>query len=267
MLGWMKWVVLVSIIGFYCLDFYLKINHAYMFDDTIPKGTVIDYLFYIFAGMKEYIPNDPESDSFVFPIKWVLLHLFILYCTLYYPSRDLSSLGLNILLRTKGRIAWWLSKSIWNICYVLAMYGLIFLTVILFCLLMNQPLSLQITPQFINDLSEAGSPFDSFSNKLVIVTLLLPLLLSIGWNLLQMTFALVIKPIYSFGVMAVMLLASAYYLTPFLPGNHAMPIRSIYVIENGLQIRDGIIASIILICLSLLIGSLYFCRMDILDEE
>lgn len=265
LIGRIKLLIIVVLVLAYCFDFYLRKSNAYIFDEVMPQGTLIDYIFYIFAGEKEYIPS--PTEPFIFPVKWLLFHLFIFYSTLYYPSRDLSSLGLNILIRTKGRIAWWISKSIWNVCYVLAMYLIVFLTVFVFCFIMGEPLSFSITSMFVNDIFNASSPYDTYSSMLVFSILLLPIIISIGLNLLQMTLALFIKPLYSFGVMAVILLASTYYLNPYFPGNYAMPIRSEYVVENGVTTGGGIIMSFILVAVSFIVGSLYFKRYDILDEE
>lgn len=249
----------------FCIDFYLHKSGAYMLDESIPSGTFMDYLFYMFAGIKEYTPS--MTDEFLIPVKWLIIFLFILYSTLYYPYRDLSSLGLNILVRTQGRIAWWVSKCIWNICYVLVTYILIYLTVIVFCLVMQEPISLNITPMFINDLLGAESPYDTYSDRLVYMILLFPMFISIGLNLLQMTLVLFIKPLYSFGVIAVTLLSSAYLLSPYLPGNYAMPIRSHYVVENGVSFSGGLIMFLIIASVSFIVGSFYFRRYDILEEE
>lgn len=258
-------LLIMIFVAVFCIDFYLRKNSAYILDESIPSGTFMDYLFYIFAGIKEYTPS--MTDEFLIPVKWLLLFLFILYSTLYYPYRDLSSLGLNILVRTKGRIAWWVSKCIWNICYVLVTYVLIFFTVIVFCFVMQEPISLDITPMFVNDLLDAASPYDTFSIQLGYIILLLPMLILIGLNLLQMTLVLFIKPLYSFGMIAVILLSSAYLFTPYLPGNYAMPIRSNYVVENGVSFSGGLIIFLILVSVSFIVGCLYFRRYDILDVE
>lgn len=263
--GLIRFPIISILVIAYCLDFYLSIGNAYIFDESIPAGTLIDYLFNVFAGEKEYIPS--LTEPFIFPVKWLLFHLFILYSTLYYPSRDLSSLGLNILVRTKGRVAWWISKSIWNVCYVLAMYVIVYITIIIFCFVMGETFSFNITEMFVNDILDAGSPFDTFQPKLVWSILLLPIFVSIGLNLLQMTLVLFIKPLYSFGVLAIILLASTYYLSPYFPGNYAMPIRSEYVVENGVTFGGGIITSLILVVISVTIGVFYFKRYDILDKE
>ncbi|MFD2655604.1 hypothetical protein [Gracilibacillus thailandensis] len=257
--------VIVLVVLAFCIDFYIRKKHAYMFDPTIPPGTWVDYLFYVLAGIKEYIPSDTES--FLFPIKWMLLHLFILYSTLHYPSRDLSSLGLNMLMRTKGRMAWWISKTLWNICYVLANYAIIFLTIFVFCFIMQEPISFDITPMFVNDLLEAKSPYDKFPSELVVYIVFIPMLMSIGFNLLQMTIVLFIKPLHSFGMLAILLLSSAYLVTPYLPGNYAMPIRSDYVVEQGFTFNEAVIAWIILTAVSFTLGCFYFRRYDILHDE
>lgn len=260
-----KLLITVIFVLAFCMDFYLRKRGAYIMDESTPAGTFIDYLFSMFAGIKEYVPS--MTDEFLIPVKWLLLHLFILYSTLYYPSRDLSSLGINILIRTKGRIIWWISKCLWNICYVLVVYLLIFISVIIFCLIMKEPISLNINPMFVNDLLEAESPYDTFSNQLVYIILLFPMFLSISLNLLQMTLSLLIKPLYSFGVMAVILLSSAYLFTPYLAGNYGMPIRSNHVVENGFTFSGGILLFLILIVGSFMIGCFYFRRYDILDME
>lgn len=264
-LGMTKLFIVLLLVIAFCVDFYLQKRSVYFFDSVTPSGTWIDYLFYFLAGIKEYTPS--LTDEFIFPAKWLLLHLFILYSTLYYPDRDLSSMGLNILVRTKGRVAWWVSKTIWNVCYVFACYLIIFLFVYLFGLVVNEPISLEITPMFINDLLRADSPFDTFSTNLVPIIILLPLLVSIALNLLQMTCSLFIKPIYSFGLMGVILLASSYIMHPLLIGNYAMPIRSEYIVENGFQALTGVILSGVIIGFSFIVGSIYFKRYDILNEE
>jgi len=71
-----------------------------------------DHLFYIFGGMKEYIPS--PSDPFQIPYLWLINHLLILYFTLHYASDDLSGVGQQMIYRAGGRIKWWVSKCIWN---------------------------------------------------------------------------------------------------------------------------------------------------------
>lgn len=86
--GGLKLIIIILMTLAFCLDFYLRKNIVYMVDSVTPSGTWMDYLFSVFAGIKEYTPS--ITEEFIFPIKWLLIHLFILYSTLYYPYRDLS---------------------------------------------------------------------------------------------------------------------------------------------------------------------------------
>lgn len=67
-----------------------------------------DFLFFITAGMEEYIPM--PGNIFMFPALWMLMILAPLYITLYYPFYDLTAYGKNVLINSKSRDAWWLSK-------------------------------------------------------------------------------------------------------------------------------------------------------------
>lgn len=263
--GTVKLLVMVLFVVAFCIDFYYRKYVTYSFDEVIPSGTFIDYLFSIFAGIKEYTPS--REENFIIPVKWLLLHLFICYSTLYYPSRDLSSMGLNILVRTKGRLTWWFSKCIWNVSYVLTMYGVILITVFAFCLITKEPISLNITRMFVTDLLQPGDIHETLSFNLVYIILFYPLLILIGLNLLQMTLVLIFKPLYSFVVVTVIWLTSAYLFSPFLPGNYAMVIRSEYVIQKGLSASGGMVMFLFLVSVSLIFGSLYFRRYDVLGEE
>ncbi|SDZ68270.1 hypothetical protein SAMN05421736_13320 [Evansella caseinilytica] len=260
-LGLIKLLIVALLAIIFCIDFYFRKSNVYFFNDHTPPGTFIDYLFYMLAGMRDEVSAPTEG------VKWLLLQLFILYSTLYYPHRDLSSLGLSILVRTKKRSAWWVSKSIWIICYTLGNYLVIFLTVFVFCLVMQEPISLNITSMFVRDILDVISPYDTFSPNLVYIIAFLPMIISIALNLFQMTLVLFIKPLYSFGVTAVIILASVYQLHPFLPSNYAMPIRSEYVIENGMQASDGIAMAICLLVISIIVGCLYFRHYDILNVD
>ena len=75
-----------------------------------------DFLFFITAGMEEYIPM--PGNIFMFPALWMLMILAPLYITLYYPFYDLTAYGKNVLINSKSRNAWWLSKCFWAVSCV-----------------------------------------------------------------------------------------------------------------------------------------------------
>ena len=95
--------------------------------------------------------------------------------------------------------------------------------------------------------------------------LLSPVFVSVGINLLQMVVALFIKPMFGFLVTAFLMISSAYFTSPYLIGNYAMPMRYDVVIIDGVSASAGILISVILALAVVVIGSIRFHRYDILS--
>ena len=225
-----------------------------------------DYLAYIYGGMAEY--DAGAHIPFVFPVRWIIVLFSILFITLNYPYNDMQSVGQQILIRTKGRSLWWLSKCGWNICCTVIFHFVIYLSTIIFCLLTQSKIlggvdvelmNVMFTTNRATQVSEIGIlPFS---------LLLLPIAISIGINLFQMTLSLFIKPIFSFLFISLFMLSSAYYMSPFWIGNYAMPIRYNLMHTNGMLISNGIIVSILLITASIIIGLISFRYYDIINRD
>ena len=105
-----------------------------------------------------------------------------------------------------------------------------------------------------------------YPTELSLEILVLPPLVMIAVNLMQMTLSLFVRPIYSYIITGVLLLASTYYQSPFLIGNYAMPIRSSRMVENGVNPIYGVLFSVGIAIISYLVGLLYFKRYDILRK-
>lgn len=248
-----------------CIDLYLRITSgSHMLGGKGMDGGYMDYLFFLLGGMKEY--KQQEDLSFIFPIKWFLLNMYILYGALYYPYRDLlSSMGGALLMKSRSRRTWWLSKCLWSAFYIVTTYMFLFVVTAVFCALFQQPFSMQITPALVIDFMDTDTVLQAFSPLVSIYTLIMPLIISLGMCILQMMMSLVIKPVFSFGIAALIMLSSAYLLSPYLIGNYAMPFRSIYIMEHGVYLSHGLLMGGLLIGLSALLGWRIFGRYDILN--
>lgn len=225
--------------------------------------TLGNALLYGFGGMEEY--QFSLGNPFRFPAFWLLSYLMLAYITLYYPYDDLEQFGQNILIRSRGRGIWWLSKCVWNILSVIAFFLLAWAVFALGCLIAGGSLSMEISPDMFGVCSLSLS-YEAPAS-LIPQTLLLPLLVMMGINLLQMTISLFLKPFYSFIVTTVILFLSTYYLSPFCIGNYAMPLRSHLLLANGVGLNTGILISSILIVASIIVGGLAFRKRDILKGE
>ena len=225
-----------------------------------------DFMAYIYGGMDKYIPG--PSNNFVFPVRWAILFLSISFIALNYPFKDIQTIGQHILIRTKGRTKWWLSKCGWNILITSVYHGLILFVALLFCVVTQSNISGEINKELLHIVFEMDktSLIDS-GTKIPFYTLFLPILISVSINLFQMTLSLFLKPMFSFFATALLLISSAYFTSPYLIGNYAMPVRYNFVITNGINVPLGAVISAILICAFVLIGVIRFHYYDILNRE
>lgn len=220
-------------------------------------------LLYAFGGMDEYVPDG--QTPFRIPAFWLLAYLLLAYITLYYPYDDLDEFGQNILVRSRGRVLWWLSKCVWNLLSVVCYFLLAWAIFALGCLAAGGSLSMELSSEIcIICKVEADH---TLPPALIPQMLLLPLLIMAGLNLFQMALSLFIKPFYSFIVTAAILLLSAYYLSPVCIGNYAMPLRSHMILSNGVGLNTGLLVAVILTAVSVIAGGIVFRKRDILRGE
>lgn len=256
--------VIVALIA--CLDLsgrVLGLNSFHYFDTKVQAGFA-DFLMYIYGGMDQYVPE--PGNPFRFPVRWLIVLLSMAFITLNYPYKDMHAYGQQILLRTKGRTAWWLSKCSWNILSVLVYHGLIFLTVTFFCVFTKSNLTGAINKGLLYIVFQIEPSHMAPDTTIWTLTMLLtPVFISMAINLLQMMVSLFIKPMLSFVVTAFLMISSAYFTSPYLIGNYAMPMRYDVVITDGVNASTGIMISAVLALAVVVIGSIRFHRYDILN--
>lgn len=258
--------VLIAVIA--CLDLANKISvmNRQGFHPVKFHASFANYIGFLYGGMAEYIPS--PNNPFLFPVRWLLILLLILFITLNYPYDDMQSLGQQILIRTKGRALWWLSKCGWNLCCSLLFHLMIYAVVLVFCLATKAGLTGGADVYLMNVVFTTSRETQvSAEGTLPFAVLLLPVAISIGINLLQMTLSLFLKPIFSFLAVAVLMLSSAYFMSPFLVGNYAMPIRYSFMHTKGVRTDVGIIVAVMLILVSLVAGLVRFQHYDILNRD
>lgn len=231
----------------------------------ISQCTYGDYLLYIFGGMREYIPA--PGEPFQIPFLWLINHIGILYFTLHYMHDDLEGFGQQMILRSGSRPGWWHSKCIWNVVAVLAFYLIAWGTIFLWASFQGALWSMKISP-FMPDLMVAGPrQIFEFTWEVALEITLLPLLVTMSMSLVQMLLCLVIRPTFSYILSVIVMISSAYYLSPALLGNYAMALRSDKVVTNGVPLTLGIVYSLVLIVLSVVLGSFIFHKTNILSKE
>ncbi len=249
-----KYAVIVGITLFACADFYLKTS-------TVGETVVLsDYIFHLFRGMKPYIQGESE---FEIPILWFTVNLYLAYLIGKYPKEDLSRSGVNVLLKSKSRAKWWLSKCFWCVASVVIYYAMIYLVIIVFCALTKTDLTLRVH-------ISGNSTLFMYSGREDIpycALFLLPVFCSAAISLLQLTVTFLTDVVYGFLAVAVLLLASAYLYTPILIGNLSMLERCEYFQADGFGLKSAYLICAVLAVISVLAGGKYFEGCDILGDN
>lgn len=247
------------------LDFAGKVHRFLM--NGMMKGAVSygDYWFYLYGGMHKYIPS--PGNAFRFPVVWIVLFLAIPFILLNYPFEDMHGVGQQILVRSGRRRAWWLSKCCWNFLGTV-LYHLILQAVgLVLFFIFQMEVSNRIHMDFITLAFEVGHQEVWEPSVLPPAVFLLPVFVSAVINMMQMTFSLFIKPMFSFFTAAVLLLASAYLLSPLLIGNYAMAFRYHWMLKEGVSISTGGAVCAVLLLLIVILGLVRFRFYDIYGSE
>ncbi|MEG1426298.1 MAG: hypothetical protein RSC76_01280 [Oscillospiraceae bacterium] len=224
-----------------------------------------DFLLFFFGGCDKYVftPGRP----FLFPAQWILLILFSAYLNLQYASDNLYGVGVHALIHSKSRGLWWLSKSVCVAVGMIIYFLFGILTTVVACFVLGGTPSLEIHPSVMQTLLEIFSM--QMRNPLgdMLITYLLVCTVVLALCQLQIFLSILVNPMVSFMIIAAILLLSAYFVTPFLIGNFAMPVRSGQFLMEGLNPAAGFIFAAGIFVVSLLGGWAYCRHMDILGKD
>lgn len=225
------------------------------------NGTVMDYCIFSMQGMK-YYRFDPKQ-SFQIPLLWFVFQIGISYFTAYYTEKDYTNNGANVMVAGKNRSSWWFSKAIWCVLSVLIYYFVTFFTCSLFSMAQGAKLSFNVSYDFYKAYFGYNVTYISYSD-LIIVSIITPMLITVGICLVQQLLSLVLSPVTSFALTSMLYVLSAYYTVWFLPGSFTMWLRSSYYDEKGLNPLSGVLISTMLIVLVLVLGKAHIKSKDII---
>lgn len=254
--------MLIALIS--CVDLAFKLdglNSIHYFGEKA-QASFGDFMMYLYSGIDRF-PNPANP-----PVRWAAVFLTGSFLTLHYPYRDMQGMGQQILIRTGGRTAWWLSKCCWNVLSTVVYHTMMFLTAAVFCGMTKGVFRTAINHQLAYGVLQIEKEQMAADTAAWTFGLLfVPVLVSVGIGLLQMCLALWIKPMCSFLITAVYLIGSAYVPSPWLLGNYAMVIRFDAAVKDGVSAPQGVLiwTAIVLLCAAA--GSLKFRRYDILNRD
>jgi len=263
-----RYLIGIIIISAIILMFNKNILLEVRVGKQISAPGILDNILYLLCGMAEYIPN--SCKPFNLPYVWMAIQFLCSFLVFNYMQQDLEGMGLDILIRSKSRRVWWLSKCIWNvitiISFYIGMYALCFLYSIIFAggKIGFQPFGFE--PSVF--LKYMMIPIDSVNIQyFTILLLIVPLLTSIALSLAQMSFSIIVGPILSLMSIMIIDVFSAYFMNPVLVANYSMVMRSRILIRNGISPLICIIVDILLIIISIYLGGFIFRKKDIIENN
>jgi hypothetical protein len=226
-------------------------------------GTVSfwDYLFLNMNGMEPYTFS--YDSGFSVPMVWFCIALGFHYIIAYYPEKDLNEYGAQILMSSKSRTGWWISKCGWCFVSVIVYFVFILASVGLVTMCFEGSLSfdfeLKASTFFIDDNFKYV-----FKDDMILAAIILPMLTMFALGMLQMLLSFLLSSIISFAVICTIYVLSAYYTIWWLPGSYTMLHRSNFVTSDGLSPYSGLVIAGVIVFISFMGGYLYITNKDIL---
>lgn len=224
-------------------------------------GTIMDYIMYCMQGMFIY-HFDPKTQ-FAIPIYWFIIQIYAAYLVTYYAHDDYDANAKNLFVASRGRGSWWSSKCLWCITTIILYYVIYIVSIIILACGFSADISICCTPDFVESVFTDNVRYLG-SGNVIFISILLPMLITVGMCLLQQILAFIANPIASFAFMSAVYIISAYYTVWWLPGNYTMWLRSSMVAEEGIRPMVGAVLGCAMILMSWVGGSVYFESKDVL---
>lgn len=260
---WYWYLLLFCISSVFCFYMHIGMTISLNADELVSMPSTMDYLLYLFKGMHVY--NESSSSTFQIPYIWLTINLYIAFTAANYLTNDLRGFGIYILIHSKARVGWYLSKSMWLTLNVVSCYFVIFLSTLLVSAISGN-VSFEVSGQALEWLLGANYSNASLLS-LVGYVLLLPLVTSLAMSFVQIFIELISNSILAFTIIAFSWLSAIYMYTPFLFGNFAVVLRTELVMgDDGLRFTHGMFINLCIIVGAITAGCKYFSKYNVLGK-
>ena len=106
-------------------------------------GTLLDHWLIMTAGTQPYQPN--TLHSYNFPTIWLIMQAFMLLVVNGYTSGDLEEHGSVMIVKSRSRAGWWLSKCVWCMFSTLLAYVIYYIPMFLIFAWRGIPMKMHLT--------------------------------------------------------------------------------------------------------------------------
>ena len=230
-------------------------------------GTIGDYLLFVFEG-KSIIMESDNIDTYI-PVLWLLIISGCLLINLDYLLDDMTHYGLQIMVRSKTRVRWFVSKCIWNAISVLMYYLVGILTIVAFAVISGSEIEIKNTPVFTNIIYNEIliQPISLTMLDVVFITIVAPCVTVAAISMIEMALCTIAPPVVSFILCICQIFIAFYVQSPYGLGNGAMSIRSSIISESGISTYKAVLFAVFTLILAAFLGTLRMQKADILGSN
>ncbi len=261
--GWKRYAIALCIFIFLCFVFQIRAEKIIQFNKISKEISFSDFILFMFRGMNVFDGNAVELQDKL--PQWFLVNIYLSIIIGYFPLKDLSESGIQVLIRTKSRVSWWLSKCLWVTYNVLIYYAISIIVITVFSLFHG---GLSLEPSKELNLILSNLDISKFNFKgILIVGIILPVITSITFSLIQLLISLFTNSIISNMFIITVLTLTPFYCNSFFIGNYLMILRSnLNIGDSGVSIVYGIVICVVLSIATIFIGANKIKRYDILEK-
>lgn len=242
------------------------------FGQSFGKPTIFDLLILVFRGC-DPISKLPKDNSIPdLPYFWIAIFIFSVFCGFDYMHDDLTQFGTQIITRCKKRRTWWNSKCIWCIVSSFYFYLLTILTIILYGALHDYEFVFENNHAITNAFAGSSLTHKLADNNIIstfnkICLVIAPYLVICTLNMIQMILCLYLKPIFSYIIPSIIIMAATYTDSSIIFTRFGMLLYTQNYFVNGYSTFIGIVICLLIIIMSIIWGEKHFKVANILPDK
>ncbi|MBE5943678.1 MAG: hypothetical protein E7258_02035 [Lachnospiraceae bacterium] len=259
-------IILVAIISCFMLDR----STEYITTTYGGYWTPLEYGINLFLGRYPFVYRPDSMDTFTVPFVWILTYILLAFVIGDYVQKDMQGYGMYMMLKSKKRSYWWISKCVWCVIVNLVYFGLIWLTYISYAWMKNGDIAIYKN-LFIRS-NYFGWRFEDKSvGFLIMMVVVMPILVGVVQSIIQIFLSVVFDATVTMVFVAGGLVLSCYYGNPLIPHGYGMLLRY-YKDESNPDfvpndIQSGIVILLTMIVIATVVGYVFFRRKNILSRR